>query len=73
MLGNDLSSIIFLFEYFVKSRENRTFVPMVDYEIINKIKAALTRRGVSQRELADRIGKDETVVSRWMAGKVGIG
>ena len=46
---------------------------MVDYEIINKIKAALTRKGVSQRELAERIGKDETVVSRWMAGKVGIG
>ena len=46
---------------------------MVDYEIINKIKAALTRKGVSQRQLAERLGKDETVVSRWLAGKVGIG
>jgi GDPmannose 4,6-dehydratase len=46
---------------------------MVDYEIINKIKAALGRKGISQRELAERIGKDETVVSRWLAGKVGIG
>ncbi len=46
---------------------------MVDYEIINKIKAALGRKGISQRELAERIGKDETVVSRWLAGKVGVG
>ena len=46
---------------------------MVDYEIINKIKAALGRKGISQRQLAEMIGKDETVVSRWMAGKVGIG
>ena len=46
---------------------------MVDYEIINKIKAALARKGVSQRQLAERLGKDETVVSRWLAGKVGIG
>ena len=46
---------------------------MVDYEIIGKIKAVLARRGLSQRELAERIGKDETVVSRWLAGKVGIG
>ena len=42
---------------------------MVDYEIINKIKAALGRKGISQRQLAEKIGKDETVVSRWMAGK----
>ena len=46
---------------------------MVDYEIINRIKATLIRKGISQRELAVRIGKDETVVSRWLAGKVGIG
>ena len=45
---------------------------MVDYEIINKIKAALTQKGVSQRELAERIGKDETVVSREpVAGRKG--
>ena len=46
---------------------------MVDYEIINRIKATLIRKGITQRELAVRIGKDETVVSRWLAGKVGIG
>ena len=46
---------------------------MVDYEIINEIKAALSRKGISQRQLAEKIGKDETVVSRWLAGKVGVG
>ena len=46
---------------------------MVDYEIINKIKAALSRKGISQRELAERMSTDETSVSRWLAGKVGIG
>ncbi|MCQ2072811.1 MAG: GDP-mannose 4,6-dehydratase [Bacteroidaceae bacterium] len=41
--------------------------------IITGIKSALQRRGLSQRDFAALIGKDETVVSRWMAGKVGIG
>jgi len=41
--------------------------------IINKIKAVLQSRGISQREFAALIGQDETVVSRWMSGKVGIG
>ena len=34
------------------------------------LKAALTQQGISQRELAEMIGKDETAVSRWMNGKV---
>ena len=46
---------------------------MVDYEIIDKIKAALLRKGLSQRDLAELTGKDETSVSRWLSGKVGIG
>ena len=46
---------------------------MVDYEIISKIKAVLALKGISQRDLAERIGKDETAISRWMSGKVGIG
>ena len=41
--------------------------------IIDIIKAELLRRGLSQRDFAALIGKDETAVSRWMAGKVGIG
>ena len=45
---------------------------MVDYDIINRIKAALSRSGMTQRQLAERLGKDETVVSRWLAGKVGV-
>lgn len=41
--------------------------------IIERIKAELQRRGVSQRDFAAMIAQSETVVSRWMAGKVGIG
>ena len=41
--------------------------------VIDIIKAELLRRGLSQRDFAALIGKDETAVSRWMAGKVGIG
>lgn len=36
------------------------------------IKGILQQQGISQREFATRIGKDETVVSRWLSGKVGI-
>jgi len=42
-------------------------------DIIDELKLAMLRRGLSQRDFAALIGKDETVVSRWMAGKVGIG
>ena len=41
--------------------------------VIGTIKAELTRRGLTQRDFAKIIGKDETVVSRWMSGKSGIG
>ena len=41
--------------------------------VIDIIKAELLRRALSQRDFAALIGKDETAVSRWMAGKVGIG
>ncbi len=40
--------------------------------VITKIKDALKRKGISQRELATRMGKDETVVSRWLSGRTGI-
>lgn len=40
--------------------------------VIAKIKDALKRKGISQRELATRMGKDETVVSRWLSGRTGI-
>lgn len=40
--------------------------------IIEEIKKAMVRRGLSQRDFAQAIGKDETAVSRWFAGKVGI-
>lgn len=37
------------------------------------MQAVLAQRGLSQRDFAALIGKDETAVSRWFAGKVGIG
>ena len=40
--------------------------------IIEKIRDALKRKGISQRELASRLGKDETAVSRWLSGRTGI-
>ena len=33
----------------------------------------MSRKGITQRQLAALLGKDETAVSRWMSGKVGIG
>lgn len=36
----------------------------------DNLKAALSQQGISQRELAEMIGKDETAVSRWINGKV---
>lgn len=41
--------------------------------IIEELQAVLAQRGLSQRDFAALIGKDETAVSRWFAGKVGIG
>lgn len=41
--------------------------------IIEELQAVLAQRGLSQRDFATLIGKDETAVSRWFAGKVGIG
>lgn len=41
--------------------------------IIDVIKLELSRRAMSQRDFAALIDKDETAVSRWLAGKVGIG
>ena len=45
---------------------------MKDDTIISNLKTIMNRRGITQRELANMIGKDETVISRWLAGKVGI-
>ena len=45
---------------------------MKDSTVIQNLRSAMHRNGISQRELATMIGKDETVISRWLAGKVGI-
>ena len=45
---------------------------MIDSHLLTAIKVAMQRKGISQRELAVLIGKNETVISRWFAGKVGI-
>ena len=46
---------------------------MVNYVLLNKIRTILEQKGISQRRFAELLGKDETAVSRWFAGKVGIG
>lgn len=45
---------------------------MSDIELIQRIKSALKQQGVSQRELASRLGKKETEISRWLSGRMGI-
>jgi GDPmannose 4,6-dehydratase len=40
--------------------------------IINNLKEVLSSRGITQRDFAAMIDKDESVVSRWFTGKVGI-
>lgn len=45
---------------------------MSDSELIRRIKAALKQSGISQRELALKLGKKETEISRWMSGRMGI-
>jgi len=37
-------------------------------DISEEIIAALKRKGMSQRELADRLGCKETLISRWLGG-----
>ena len=41
--------------------------------VIETLKEVLRKRHITQREFAGMIGQSETVVSRWFAGKVGIG
>ncbi|MCQ2128704.1 MAG: GDP-mannose 4,6-dehydratase [Bacteroidaceae bacterium] len=41
-------------------------------DIIASLKALLEKKEISQRELANLIGKDETIVSRWFSGRTGI-
>lgn len=40
--------------------------------VASNLKKILNQKGISQRELAAGIGKDETVVSRWISGKSGM-
>jgi len=40
--------------------------------IIANLKEVLKRKNISQRELAARIGRDETAVSRWLSGRSGM-
>lgn len=45
---------------------------MKNEELISNLKSALKNQDIHQRELAKMIGKDETVVSRWLSGRTGI-
>lgn len=38
-------------------------------EILQNLKAILNRRGMSQRDLANNLGKKESEISRWFSGK----
>ena len=40
--------------------------------LAGRLRELLKRKGISQRELAARLGKDETVISRWLSGRTGI-
>jgi len=40
--------------------------------LADRLKEILKRKCISQRELAARLGKDETTVSRWLSGRTGI-
>jgi len=46
---------------------------MKNQMIIDALRQVMAQRGITQRDLAGMIGKDETAVSRWFNGKVGIG
>lgn len=48
------------------SREQR------NHEIISNLKAILHRRGLSQRDFANLLGKKESEISRWFSGKFGV-
>ena len=45
---------------------------MVQETILQNLKEILVRKNITQRELAIRIGKNESIISRWLAGKSGI-
>ena len=45
---------------------------MENSTLAERLKEILKRKCISQRELAARISKDETVVSRWLSGRTGI-
>ena len=47
-------------------------IVMANTQIIKSLYAVMQKRGLSQRDLARLINKDETVISRWFSGKVGI-
>lgn len=38
------------------------------FAIVDRIDAILIQKGISQKELADRLGKRESEVSKWMRG-----
>lgn len=42
--------------------------PTMSTPIAEKIKSAFERSGLSQRELADKVGVDESTVSLWLSG-----
>lgn len=77
-LDKQKSSFIDLLILILSSRDKlltlqrNNIYDMKKEDITAALKALLNEKGISQRELASLIGKDETIISRWLSGKVGI-
>lgn len=77
-LNKQKSSLIDLLILILSSRDKLLTLQcnnvhdMKKEDITAALKALLNEKGISQRELASLIGKDEAIVSRWLSGKVGI-
>ena len=77
-LDKQKSSFIDLLILILSSRDKfltlqrNNIYDMKKEDITAALKALLSEKGISQRELASLIGKDETIISRWLSGKVGI-
>lgn len=77
-LNKQKSSFIDLLILILSSRDKlltlqrNNIYDMKKEDITAALKALLNEKGISQRELASLIGKDETIISRWLSGKVGI-
>jgi len=50
------------------SEESRVFVDFM-YHVVDRIHEILNDQGISQKELALRLGKKESEISKWLSGE----